>query len=127
METEVIFGQVVAKANHYKAVPDGRGGRRIIKDEAVRQYERRFSEQCRVYRGRGIREPFRLTIRVYTSSARFDLDNSLKTVLDCLQYVQAITDDSLCYSIIAEKHLSDRPRVEYAIEPLYKQGTLFPG
>ena len=30
---ETIFGQVVSKANNYQAVPDGKGGRRIIKSD----------------------------------------------------------------------------------------------
>ena len=40
METEIIHGQIVAKANHYQAVPGKAGERRIIKDEVIRAYER---------------------------------------------------------------------------------------
>ncbi len=55
---------------------------------------------------------------------RYDLDNSLKTLLDCLQQVGAIADDKDCMRIVAEKHIDkDRPRVIFGIEPL--QGNLF--
>ena len=38
MDIETIYGEVVAKANHYQAVPDKGGGRRIIKDDAIVEY-----------------------------------------------------------------------------------------
>ena len=126
MTTETILGQVLAKANHYQAVPDGQGGRRIIKDKALRAYEQEFDHQCRLYRDKRISEPFMLTIDVWHSSERYDLDNSLKTVLDCLQYAGAISDDKLCYSIRAAKHVDKyRPRIEYSITPINHQTSLF--
>ena len=116
MEVEVIHGQIIAKANHYQAVPGKFGQKRIIKDEIIRAYERSFMEQCKVYRNRRISSRFRLFVRVWHSSERFDLDNSLKTLLDCLQMAGAIADDKLCYQIEAEKHLDKyRPRIEFAI------------
>ena len=39
MEVEVIHGQIIAKANHYQAVPGKSGTKRIIKDEKIRAYE----------------------------------------------------------------------------------------
>jgi len=81
MEIEVIHGQIIAKANHYQTVPGKRGARRIIKDEKIRAYERSFMEQCRVYRNKRISSRFRLFVRIFHSSVRFDLDNSLKTLL----------------------------------------------
>ena len=114
---ETIFGQVVAKANNYLAVPDKDGGRRIIKSEAMREYERTFAVQCSTYRQRHISSPFVLHITVYQSSWRYDLDNSIKTVLDCLQQVGAITNDNLCVEIQARKAI-DRinPRVTFSIQ-----------
>lgn len=115
-EYETIYGQVVAKANNYQAVPDGRGGRRIIKSDAVRDYEWNFKKQCRVYAGRMINAPFTLEVVVFESSRRYDLDNSLKTLLDCLQMCGAITDDNLCIEIRARKAIDTaRPRVVFAI------------
>lgn len=117
MDTETIYGQVLAKANHYMAVPDGGGGRRIIKDEAFRAYERNFKRQCAIYRNRNINRPFTLYVVVYHSSARFDLDNSIKTLLDLLEEVNAITNDSLCTGISARKVIDKtNPRVTFSIE-----------
>ena len=93
MEIEVIHGQIIAKANHYQAVPGKSGTKRIIKDEKIRAYEKAFMQQCKVYRNKRISSRFRLFVRVFHSSVRFDLDNSLKTLLDCLQMVGAITDE----------------------------------
>lgn len=126
MEVETIHGQIIAKANHYQAVP-GRGGeRRIIKDEKIRAYERSFMEQCTKYRNRRISTRFRLFVRVWHSSVRFDLDNSLKTLLDCLQMAGAITDDKLCFQIEAEKRIDKRyPRVEFALQEVNEQKRLF--
>lgn len=126
MEVEVIHGQIIAKANHYQAVPGKNGERRIIKDEAIRAYERSFMEQCTKYRGRRISARFRLFVRVWHSSVRFDLDNSLKTLLDCLQMVGAITDDKLCFQIEAEKKIDKyHPRIEFAILEVNEQKQLF--
>lgn len=126
MEIETIYGQVIAKANHYQAVPSRNGEKRIIKDEKIRAYERSFMEQCQIYRNKGISGRFRLFVRVWHSSVRFDLDNSLKTLLDCLQMVGAITDDKLCFQIEAEKKI-DRyhPRIEFAILEVNEQKQLF--
>ena len=126
METETIFGQVIAKPNHYQAVPGKFGAKRIIKDEKIRAYEKSFMQQCKIYRNKGISSRFRLFVRVYHSSVRFDLDNSLKTLLDCLQMVGAITDDKLCFQIEAEKKI-DRyhPRIEFAILEVNEQKQLF--
>lgn len=119
MITETIYGQPIGKANNYQAVPDGQGGKRIIKNEKIRNYERMFANQCIKYRGKRIDGPFRLHITVYESSNAYDLDNCLKTVLDCLQYAGAITNDNLCVGINATKKIDRRnPRVEYGLEVL---------
>ena len=126
METEVIHGQIIAKANHYQAVPGKDGTKRIIKDEKIRAYERSFMDQCKVYRNRRISSRFRLFVRVWHSSERFDLDNSLKTLLDCLQMAGAIADDKLCYQIEAEKKIDKyHPRVEFALQEVNEQKKLF--
>ncbi|WP_373719033.1 RusA family crossover junction endodeoxyribonuclease [Bacteroides heparinolyticus] len=126
MEIEVIHGQIIAKANHYQAVPGRNGEKRIIKDEKIRAYERSFIEQCKKYRNRHISSRFRLFVRVWHSSVRFDLDNSLKTLLGCLQMVEAITDDKLCFQIEAEKKIDKyHPRIEFAILEVNEQKQLF--
>lgn len=117
MDKETIFGQIVSKANNYVAVPGNNGTRRIIVSESVRNYQRSFRKQCKIYKNRGIDRPFNLHIDVWESSGRYDLDNALKTFLGCLQMVGAITNDNLCIGIHAKKHIDPRnPRVTFAIE-----------
>lgn len=126
MEMETIHGQIIAKANHYQAVPGKDGTKRIIKDDKIRAYERSFMAQCTKYRNRRISSRFRLFVRVWHSSERFDLDNSLKTLLDCLQMAGAITNDKLCYQIEAEKKIDKyHPRVEFALLEVNAQKKLF--
>ena len=126
MEIEVIHGQIIAKANHYQAVPGKLGMKRIIKDEKILAYERSFMKQCQIYRNKRISSRFRLFVRVFHSSVRFDLDNSLKTLLDCLQMAGAITDDKLCFQIEAEKKIDKyHPRVEFAILEVNEQKQIF--
>lgn len=128
-DVEVITGQIVAKANNYQAVPDkATGGRRIIKNSRVRAYERNFLKQCRIYAGRMIDRPFELIVTVYYLHGNFDLDNSLKTLLDCLQLAGAITNDNLCKRIDATKRIDPyRPRVEFSLIPDPAPPSLFDG
>lgn len=126
MITETIYDQIVAKANHYMSVPGKNGTKRIIKDDKIREYKRSFIAQCKIYRNKQISSRFRLFVKVWHSSIRFDLDNSLKTLLDCLQSVSAITDDNLCFQIEAEKHIDKRhPRIEFAILEVNEQKNIF--
>lgn len=126
MTTETIYGQIVSKANNYLAVPDTEGGRRITKTKRLRDYERSFADQCKIYRGMGIASPFRLYAVVWQTSNLYDLDNSIKTLLDCLQSSGVFVNDNLCIEIIARKCIDpDNPRVEFAIEEINKQLSLF--
>jgi Holliday junction resolvase RusA-like endonuclease len=62
---------------------------------------------------------FKFEIDVYYNSRRPDLDNSLKSTLDCLQKCSAIKNDNKCVEIIARKHLDKlNPRIEFDIIPL---------
>lgn len=72
--------------------------------------------QCSL-RNANIDKRFKLTIDVYFSSDRPDLDNSAKVVLDCLQSCKAIKNDRLCAEIHARKFVDkENPRVEFVIE-----------
>ena len=117
MKREVIFGQIIAKANHYTiGLNKGNGEKHIILDGAFKAYQRSFIAQCRIYANRLIDCPFILHVHVWHSSPRFDLDNSLKSLLDLLQDVHAIKDDNLCVGIMASKHIDRwRPRIEFTI------------
>ena len=117
LTTETIQGQVVSKANNYQVGGSSGKPQHIIKSPQLRLYERRFREQCTIYKGRNIDRHFTLFVNVYESSTRYDLDNALKTILDCLQQVNAIKNDNLCMKIVAEKHLDERnPRIVFAIQ-----------
>ena len=117
MEKETIYGQVISKANNYQVGNSGNGNRHIIKSHEMREYERMFVRQCKVYRDKLINCSFTLYVAVYESSVRYDLDNALKTILDCLQMVKAITNDNLCVRIVAEKRIDkNNPRVVFGIE-----------
>ena len=124
-QTETILGNVVAKANHYAVALNRRTGERhIIKDAELKSYEKSFRAQCKLYKGRLISRPFILHADVFYETNSNDLDNSLKTLLDCLQDVKAITNDNLCREIHAKKHVDkERPRVSFRIEEL--EPTLF--
>lgn len=120
MEKETIYGEVVGKANNYMVVPDKKCGEgRLVKNDKIRAYEKSFVSQCRLYKDKLINGMFKLYAEVYYVHNGYDLDNSLKTILDCLQYCRAITNDKLCVSIIANKHIDRRnPRVTFWIEEL---------
>lgn len=123
-EKEIIYGQVVSKANNYEAVPGNDGPRRIIKNKKIRDYESAFCLQCRKYRNKKINVPFVLNIDVFFTDKRHDLDNAIKTVCDCLQYVEAISNDNLMMRLNARKFVvAFAPRVEFSIEEL--ENTLF--
>ena len=104
----------------------GDSARRIIKDSKIRAYEKSFQLQCRRYKNKHIDSPFMLDVTVYYDNAKYDLDISLKSLLDCLQYVDAITDDNLCYHIQATKRIDkSRPRVEFRIQEINEHLKLF--
>lgn len=114
---ETIKGQPIAKANNYQAVPSKGGEKRIIKTARLREYERSFVAQCSKYKGARVNFPFCLTARVFFRNNANDLDNALKTLLDCLQYAGAVTNDNLCAKLVATKDTdAENPRIEYKIE-----------
>ena len=118
IDKETITGQIIGKANNYRAVVNRKTKRiAIIKDKSVTAYERSFLAQCSIYKDRLISKPFILNVTVFCNTVRYDLDNSLKTLLDCLQQARAITNDSLCYGINAVKCIDkENPRVTFSIE-----------
>lgn len=116
--TQIIHGKVPSKSNCYKVVTlMGHGS--IAKQEALKQYEKSFYLQCNLYRGKMIKGLFELHIRVFYENQRPDLDNCLKTVLDCLQGCNAIKNDRNCVKIVAEKFIDKKdPRIEFEIKPV---------
>lgn len=112
---QVIYGNPPSKSNSYRIITiNGHGS--LAKTNALKKYEKDFYLQCGAYRNRKINGFFELYIDVYFSSKRPDLDNALKSALDCLQTCGAITNDRNCVKIIANKFIdSVRPRLEFTI------------
>ena len=117
-EYQTILGNAPSKSNCYKVVNiNGHGS--LAKAKALKEYENKFYIQCDKYRNSNITGYFELYLKVFYSSERSDLDNSLKIILDCLQKVNAIKNDNKCVKIVAEKYLDkERPRVEFLINKI---------
>lgn len=112
---QTIIGHVPSKANNYKIVYKA-GHPTISKSDAVESYEQAFYMQVGPYRNKNISGFFELNLRVYFESQQPDLDNSLKTILDCLQYTKTIKNDNKCVKIVAEKFVDKKnPRIEFQI------------
>ena len=114
---QTILGQPPSKSNSYKIITIN-GHSKLGKTEATKKYETDFFMQCTL-RKKGICKRFKLTLDVFYSSDRPDLDNSCKVILDCLQTCGAIKNDRLCAEIHARKLIDKRnPRIEFVIEEL---------
>ena len=112
---QIIYANPPSKSNSYRIVTvSGHGS--LAKTDALKKYEKDFYLQCGAYRNKKIKGFFELYIDVYFSSNRPDLDNALKSTLDCLQSCNAITNDRNCVKIIANKYI-DRimPRIEFTL------------
>lgn len=110
-----IHGLPPSKSNSYRVVTI-KGHASLCKTKATKDYEQSFFMQCPL-RNQNIDTRFKLTIDVYFSSDRPDLDNSIKVVLDCLQNCKAIKNDRLCAEIHARKLIDkENPRIEFELE-----------
>lgn len=112
---QTIIGQTPSKSNTYKVITiNGHGS--LGKTPGLTAYEKSFYMQVGPYRNMNIAGFFELHIRVYFTSMSHDLDNSLKVVLDCLQYTKTIKNDNKCVKIIAEKFIDkNNPRIEFKL------------
>lgn len=112
---QVILGQPPSKSNSYRIITmHGHGS--LAKTKALKEYESKFYLQCGAYRGRNITGFFELYIDVYFHSNQPDLDNALKSTLDCLQACKAIKNDRNCVKIVAQKFIDkNNPRIEFTI------------
>lgn len=111
-----IPGQAPSKSNTYRVITlKGHGS--LAKQPALKSYETAFYWHLPgVYRNLDINGPFELYIRVYFTTMSHDLDNSLKVVLDCLQYTKTIRNDNKCAKIVAEKFIDkENPRIEFRL------------
>ena len=112
---QTIYGLPPSKSNSYKIIKCG-GFSRLGKTEATKKYEESFFMQCGL-RNANITKRYKLTVDVYFSSDRPDLDNALKVIEDCLQSCGAVKNDRLCSEIHARKLIDkENPRIEFEIE-----------
>lgn len=111
----IIHGKVPSKSNSYKVTVIN-GHSSMAKSEAVKKYEADFYMQCN-HRGAMVNELFTLSVDVYFTSIRQDLDNAIKTILDCLQYCKVIKNDYQCVGIDKTRKFVDKadPRVEITL------------
>jgi len=113
---QTVIGHIPSKANNYKIVWVA-GHAKLGKADSVEKYENSFYLQVGPpYRNMMISGLFELHVRVYFPTLSNDLDNSLKTLLDCLQYTKTIKNDNKCVKIVAEKVIDKlNPRVEFKL------------
>lgn len=117
-ERQTIYGQPPSKSNSYIIVRTGGGKSSLAKAAPLLKYEQHFFMQCGL-RHRKISQRFTLTVDVYFTSDRPDLDNALKVILDCLQKFEVIKNDRLCTEINARKLIDKKnPRIEFTIEEI---------
>lgn len=113
----VIRGQIPSKSNCYRIV-NINGRAKLAKQKVLTEYEKIFYIQC-PERGRMVDGFFKLVAKIYYSSNRPDLDNSLKILLDCLQLTNTIKNDRYCVHIDIQKFIDKKePRIEYEVIPV---------
>lgn len=112
---QTIAGQPPSKSNSYKIINlSGHGS--LAKTPGLKSYEQSFYMQVGSYRNLMVEGYFELHLRVYFASMSHDLDNSLKIILDCLQYTKTIKNDNRCVKIVAEKFIDKmNPRIEFKL------------
>lgn len=120
--TEIILGDIVSKSNSYRIVtfrskdPNKKSFSHLAKTKELKQYEKDFAVQCRIYRNLNLSEPFKLVADIYYPNRRKDLDGAAKCLLDSLQEAGAITNDNLLEELILRRHIDAKnPRVEFVI------------
>lgn len=112
---QTIVGQPPSKSNTYKIITlSGHGS--LAKTPGLKAYENSFYMQVGKYRNLMIEGYFEIHLRVYFATMSHDLDNSLKIILDCLQYTKTIKNDNKCVKIVAEKFIDkSNPRIEFRL------------
>lgn len=119
---QVIMGIIPSKTNRkgIRVIPATATKKAIAivyKPTAQKEYEASFANQCNKYRNANISQDFEIEADVYFSRRNADLDNAFKCILDCLQEVDAITNDNLCVRIVANKYIdASNPRVEFTLK-----------
>ena len=117
-----VFGEPPSKSNSYRIITlrnkAGKPHGSLAKSPELKKWEVNFGKQIPFeYRRLELAEDLHVTLDVYLSSHRKDLDNAAKGVLDCLQKGGVIKNDRLVTRLLMRKHIDrDRPRVKISIE-----------
>jgi Holliday junction resolvase RusA-like endonuclease len=125
-QKQIVIGQIPSKSNSYrivtfkpKAGSDKKGFSHLAKTTELKQYERDFLLQCRIYKNCLIDVEFELVVDVFFKRKASDVDGCLKALLDLLQESHSIKNDSLCYRILINKYIDPvNPRIEFIINPI---------
>ena len=112
----VIYGEPCSKANSRRLVKSKSGRPLFIKSQKALNYVKSFCEQCKALDPL-IVDDVAVLIRIYYSSRRPDLDESL--ILDCMQGLVYKNDRQ-----VKEKHViwggvdKQNPRAEISVRSL---------
>ena len=112
--TQVIYGEPASKANSRRAVVIG-GKPRFIKSKKALDYGKNFISQCEI-QAPLFDGPVAVGMRIYYSSRRPDLDESL--ILDLLQDRVYVNDRQVKAKVIAWGLDKEEPRAEIIVAPL---------
>ena len=109
---QIIHGSIPSKSNQYRI-----GKKRLYNTDQVTNYKKNFALQYK--RHETISLPFKFSAKVYFSNEKSDLDGCFKVVLDILQEIGAIQNDSLCTHIEAFKFIDKtNPRIELELKQI---------
>jgi Holliday junction resolvase RusA-like endonuclease len=116
-QKQIVIGQIPSKSNSYRIVTfKPKAGSETTE---LKQYERDFLLQCRIYKNCLIDVEFELVVDVFFKRKASDVDGCLKALLDLLQESHSIKNDSLCYRILINKYIDPvNPRIEFIINPI---------
>lgn len=125
-----VLGSPVAQARGRAVAMKNGKGIRVYDPKNVKDYKSKFySAACEVAPAVPIDEPIAVWLDIYVerpaswpkrrtqACTKPDVDNFAKAALDAMESV-IYKNDSRIVSLIVEKHLSDKPRVDVRIEVL---------
>ena len=108
---QIVKGQIPSKSNGYRIAKG-----RLIKSDKVSVYESVFYHEVRHLRNLCISGKFEFNAKVFFKTEKSDIDGCLKVVLDCLQTMNVIKNDNLCWKINIEKFVDKKcPRIEFEL------------
>ncbi len=112
----MIYGVCPSKSNSYKIIKIN-NKYTLGKSVAVRNYEKSFILQSKVYKNANLEGYLEIYMDVFYPNERSDLDGSQKVTIDCMQKVNAFKNDNKVVKIVLRKFLDKKnPRIEFIIK-----------